>query len=103
MLSRRQRSKPSAVDREEAETIAVQGLGFLGGDPARLARFLALTGLEPVQLRREAQSAWFMAAVLDHLLSDESLLLVFCAETGVDPARVGPARRALSPRESEAY
>jgi hypothetical protein len=76
---------------------------FLSSDNSRMGRFLGLTGLEPDELRRSARSPWFMTAVLDHLMSDESLLLVFCAENGVDPALVAPARRTLAPEGGEAF
>jgi hypothetical protein len=91
------------MTRDEAETIALKGLAFLSGDETRLTRFLGLTGLEPGQLRQEIQSPWFLAAVLDHLLSDESLLLVFCAENEVEPELVAPARRLISPDDGEAF
>ena len=45
-----------AVDRETAETIAVQGLAFLAEDRGRLERFLQSTGLEPSDLRTRAGS-----------------------------------------------
>jgi hypothetical protein len=90
------------LNHDEAESIAVRGLVFLSGDNSRMARFLGLTGLAPDELRRSARSPWFMAAVLDHLMSDESLLLVFCAENDIDPALVAPARRALAPEPDEA-
>jgi hypothetical protein len=90
------RPKPGSLDRDQAEALAIQGLTFLAGDAARLSRFLGLTGLEPGRLREEARSPRFLAAVLDHFLGDESLLLVFCGEHGVDPALVEPARRLMA-------
>jgi hypothetical protein len=83
-------------DRALAEDIAVSALLFLAGDGARLGRFLALTGLGPAELREEARSPRILAAVLDHLLQDESLLLVFASNTGTPPELVGPAHALLA-------
>lgn len=91
--------KPQPLDMEGAETIAFKALAFLAEDMARLGRFLSLTGIGPDELRSLGDSAGLQAAVLDHLLCDESLLLVFAASTGVDPQRIGFAH-ALLARES---
>jgi len=81
---------------DRAESIGVSALLFLAGDTDRLVRFLTLTGLGPAELREKARSPQILAAVLEHLLQDESLLLVFCASDGVPPEDIAPARRVLS-------
>ncbi|WP_293864953.1 DUF3572 domain-containing protein [uncultured Alsobacter sp.] len=80
----------------DAEAIAIDALAFLASDVERLGRFLALTGLSPETIREVAQTRGFMAAVLDHLASDESLLLAFAANQGLDPANVLRARESLA-------
>lgn len=80
---------------EEAETLAINALQFLAGDPARLGRFLALTGLGPSELRANAGERHLLAAVLDHVLRDESLLLVFAADHRIAPERVALAHHSL--------
>lgn len=80
---------------EEAMTLALSALVFLGEDRARLVRFLDLTGLSPDELRQQAQSPDLLAAVLDHLLEDESALLVFTATAGIAPESIAPARDVL--------
>jgi hypothetical protein len=80
---------------ESAESIAAQGLAFLAGEPARLARFLELTGLTPDQVRARVDSPEFLAAVLEHILSDESLLLVFAGNASIPPECVAPALAVL--------
>jgi hypothetical protein len=80
---------------ETAEGIAAQGLAFLAEEPARLVRFLAETGLTPGQIREQAATPEFLAAVLEHLARDESLLLVFAASTSVAPETVAPALAVL--------
>ena len=77
-MAKRQRE----LDQDAAETIAIAALAFLAEDGGRLGRFLALTGVGPETLRMHAHQPDTLAAVLQHLLADESLMLVFCAEAG---------------------
>jgi hypothetical protein len=85
--------KPNA---ENAAALALAGLAFLALDATRLTRFLTLTGIGPDHLRQAAGATDTLLAVLDHLLADESLLLVFAASKGVAPDFVAPARAALA-------
>lgn len=80
---------------EEAEHAAIRALAFIAEDGARLERFLRLTGLSPDGLREAAARPTLLAAVLEYLLGDETLLLTFAANTGTDPAFVARAHRAL--------
>jgi hypothetical protein len=91
--SSRRRGHPT---REEAEGIAIAALAFLADEPARLSRFLRLTGLVPADLAAGAGEPGLQAALLQHLLSDESLLLVFAADSGVDPELIEPACAILA-------
>ncbi len=85
--------KPTA---ESASALALSGLAFLAEDGPRLGRFMALTGIDPDQLREVAGAPETLLAVLDHLLGDESLLLVFTASKGIAPEQVVPAREVLA-------
>ena len=89
----RRRGKPTP---DEAEILAVAALSFLAEEPERLGRFLAITGIEPESLRAAAGTPGFLPGVLDHLIGDESLLLDFAAQQGIDPSEV-PAARAILP------
>ena len=89
------RSKRQPIDRETAETIAVQGLAFLAEEPARIQRFFLVTGLDPSEIRARAGTPELLSAVLEHLAGDESLLLVFAASREVAPESIGLALRAL--------
>jgi hypothetical protein len=80
----------------EAESIAIQALGFLAGDPERLERFLAITGLGPENLRAAAGQPGFFASVLAHVVEDEPLLLAFAADAGIGPERVARAQAVLA-------
>ncbi|WP_439541769.1 DUF3572 family protein [Hyphomicrobium sp.] len=85
--------RPSA---ENAAALALAGLAFLAEDAPRLERFLSLTGIGPEHLREAADATGTLLAVLDHLLADESLLLVFAASKGIPPETVAPARAVLA-------
>jgi hypothetical protein len=93
------------MHRDTAEALAARALAFLAAEPAQLARFLALTGLGPDDIRRQIGSPELLAAVLEHLAHDEPLLLVFAAEAHLPPQDVGRALAVLQegerrPRES---
>ena len=77
---------------EGAEILALQALGWLAGDEARLDRFLALSGLDGATLRAEAGNRDTLRAVMDFLLADEELLLDFC-EVAQIPPKAFPAYR----------
>lgn len=86
---------------DRAESIGVSALLFLAADTQRLANFLTMTGLGPAELRAEMRSPHMLAAVLEHLLQDESSLLVFCASDAIPPEEIAPAHRALAKMAGE--
>lgn len=83
------------MQREQAETLALQALAWLASDPERLGDFMALTGLGPTDLRASAADPQFLAGVLDHLLGDEAALTAFADWAGIPPQDPALARRAL--------
>jgi hypothetical protein len=76
--------------------MAVPALTFIAQDGEQLARFLALSGLEPGNLREAAAEPSFLVGVLDYLSSDEALLLAFAANFQIDPTAIATAQRLLS-------
>jgi hypothetical protein len=80
---------------EAAESMAVQVLSWLAQDGERLARFLALTGIGPAEIRSAAAEPGFLVGVLEYVASDEALLTDFAAEHGHKPQAVDAARYAL--------
>lgn len=80
---------------EEAEIIGLNALGFLASDGERLQRFMDLSGLDVAAIRAGASSPAFLGGILDHLLSDESLLLIFAEEQQMRPERIAQLRRTL--------
>ncbi len=90
------RLKQNRLDIDGASAIALQGLAFLASDDDRVSRFFALTGMAPDDMRASASETHMQAAVLEYLLADESLLLVFAAEVGVRPELIAPAYALLA-------
>lgn len=89
-------AKTPPMTLESAETLALQGLTFLVGDAGRLSRFLTLTGIDPGELSGWDGNHGLQGAVLEHLLADESLLLVFATEIGAGPETIAPAHALLT-------
>lgn len=79
-----------------ASTIALQALTFQLADDGYRQRFLAQCGIEPQHLPDMVHRTDFLAGILDMMLRDESLLLAFCADTGLDPEEVERASLTLS-------
>jgi hypothetical protein len=90
-------AKQPQLTKSGAETIAIEVLSFLATDPMRLDRFLALSGVGLDNLRAAAAEPGFLVAILDHLASDEKLLLAFAATAGQNPEAIAKAREILSP------
>jgi Protein of unknown function (DUF3572) len=86
---------PSSRTREAAETLAIAALAFIAAEPERLEGFLGATGLTVDRLRESASAPDFLGGVLEHMLTDESLLLAFAESAAIDPAAVARARNAL--------
>ncbi|HEX2653378.1 MAG TPA: DUF3572 domain-containing protein [Xanthobacteraceae bacterium] len=93
--------KSNVFSRENAEALAIQALAFIADDPERLDRFLVLSGIGPEQIRTAAAEPGFLAGVLDHLSSDETLIIEFSKQAGIEPEAVEGARRAIVGRDWE--
>jgi hypothetical protein len=87
--------KPSMTI-DEAQAVAIRAVEFLARDDDRLGRFLALTGVGPSDIAAGLSEPAFLAGVLDHVMSDESLLFLFCDHAGLAPDVPAFARRRLS-------
>ena len=88
--------KRGSLTLEAAEALAIGALGYLAAEPETLARFLALTGIEPAGLREMAGEPAFLGGVLDYLLGDEPLLLAYAAHAAVPPQEIAAARTLLA-------
>jgi hypothetical protein len=89
-------ARVNRINRETAEQLAIQALEYLAGEPEQLARLLALSGLEPGNIRAAARDPRFLSGILDYLAADEALLVAFAAHAEVPPERIVTARDALS-------
>jgi Protein of unknown function (DUF3572) len=83
------------MNQSEAETIALNVLNFLAGDETRLQRFMALSGLDPQDLRSSVSEPAFLAGILEYLLQDESLIYMFASAYNTPPGQPAQARRVL--------
>lgn len=90
---------PLQPEAPDAETLALRALTFLATDGERLGRFLSLTGIGPDELRRNAGERAMLAGLLEYLLQDETLLLVFATDVGVPPEAIPAAHRVLAGRQ----
>lgn len=93
--------KPVHKPREVAEIVAIQALSFLAGEPERLGRFLAETGLGPETLRTAASDPNFLVGVLDFILRDEESVKAFAAVSQLHPTNIMAAREVLGDRKWE--
>jgi hypothetical protein len=83
------------MKREPAETLALRALAWLAADDDLLGRFLGASGAAPGDLSSGAADPLFLAAVLDFLLTDDSLVIAFCDAAGYPYPAPMEARGAL--------
>lgn len=88
-------NKVPAPNRKKAEALAIQALSFIAGEPERLGRFLALSGIGPADIRTAAREPGFLAGVMDFVVADERMLKAFAEENGISARDVGAALIAL--------
>ena len=90
--------KPQPLDRDGAEALAAEAMAFLTADSARLSRFLGDSGLDPAALAAALSDGGggVLEAALEHVLSDESLLLVFASEIRRKPEAIMAAHALLA-------
>jgi hypothetical protein len=87
------------LTRFEAENVALGAFSFITSDEDRLGRFLAISGLQPDNIRSAAAAPGFFAAVLDYVASDEPLLIALAKELNTKPEHIMLAHWTLSPSE----
>jgi hypothetical protein len=80
---------------ENAEILALEGLGWLAGQEDGFQRFLDQSGIDATDLRAAAGRPETGLAVLDFLLAHEDLLMGFCEAAGTDPKALHAARYRL--------
>ena len=95
MASGKIRSSKDRARRQAAEALAVAALAFLASEPEHLGGFLAATGVGPDQIRNASRDPNFLSGVLDHFSGNESLLIAFAHQHGIDPTEIERARMTL--------
>lgn len=88
--------RDTALDAQEASTLALMALGWIVSDEARADRLLALTGMDADMLRARLDDRAMLGAVLA-FLSDHEPDLLACAEAlDVQPGDLIAAKERLS-------
>lgn len=82
---------------ETSEEVAVKALTFLSNDAELMGRFLALSGLDPAQLRSVIAEPSFLSGLLEFMMTDDALLLSFVSNHGLSPEDVAKAKQVLDP------
>ncbi|WP_309668382.1 DUF3572 domain-containing protein [Tabrizicola sp.] len=71
------------MQRESAQIVALQVLGWLAADDEMFQSFLGATGAGPSDVAMRAEDAEFHAAILDFLLLNDAWVVSFCDAVGL--------------------
>lgn len=71
------------MNRDAAETLGLQALGWLAGNDDLFPVFLGSTGASVSDVAAGAGRPEFLAAVLDFLLMDDAWIAAFCDAAGL--------------------
>lgn len=77
------------------EGIAFLATSFVAGQEEVLSQFLSFSGANLVDLRSRLQDVDFLGSVLDFILNQEDLLLLFCTQNNLTPQDVWKARSSF--------
>jgi hypothetical protein len=80
---------------DNAETIALQALGWLVGNEELLPVFLGATGASVSDLAKSAKQPTFLGSVLDFLVMDDAWVIAFCDAAGLPYEAPMQARAGL--------
>jgi hypothetical protein len=94
MQSNFKTSKQLAANPQET---AIAVLAWLANEPDLFGRFLALTGVEPAQVRNAIDDPGFLSGMMDFLMNHEPTALAFCQATGTPPEVLNAAWQHFSP------
>ncbi len=83
------------MNRDSAETLALEALAFLIGDADLGPMFLNATGLAPADLAARAGEPTVLVGVLSFLMQDDRWIRDFSEASGRPPADVQRAQHAL--------
>lgn len=83
------------MTQDAAETVALQGLGWIAGQEDLMGVFLGSTGVSESDLKTQVAEPEFLAAVLDFLLMDDAWVQGAAEAASLPPERLMEARAAL--------
>ncbi|MFM9852542.1 MAG: DUF3572 domain-containing protein [Sphingomonadaceae bacterium] len=86
----------SAPETNVHEILALSALAWTLGEPARAERLIALTGLDPGDLRARVGDADVLDAVLGFLEAHEPDLIACAAALGIKPEALVSARMRIN-------
>lgn len=81
---------------QDADIIALQALGWVLQDKDRAERLLALTGLDPRELRSGLEDPAMLASLLGFLANHEPDLIACAEAIGIAPANLAAAANHLN-------
>ncbi|MFT3808421.1 MAG: DUF3572 domain-containing protein [Micropepsaceae bacterium] len=84
-----------ALPKRNAETIALEALGFIAADDAELGRFLGISGLSIDDLRASAGSSRTLLAVMEYVMGHEPTARAFAESQGYRPEDLANAAYRL--------
>lgn len=91
------------MDRPAAEAVGIEALAYLASDAHELEQFMAITGVTPLTLRDAATQPHFLSGVLDHIMSNEPLLLACASNLGRPPEEIALAAQILAGPDGQAF
>lgn len=65
-------------EQEQAETVAIQALGWMAGNDEVLGQFMSASGASIDDLRAGAGDPAFLGALLDFLMLEDAWVIAFC-------------------------
>lgn len=85
-----------AAEETSAQTLALQLVGWILSDVARVERMFSITGLDPDSLRASLADGASLGAIMDFVINHEPDLLACADALGVRPATLVAAREKLA-------
>ena len=83
------------MQQDQAESIAIQALGWLASDGGLLGMFMSASGADINDLKKIAGDPVFLGSVLDFILIDDSHVTGFCDAANLPYDAPMRARQAL--------
>jgi hypothetical protein len=82
-------------EQEQAETVAIQALGWMAGNDEVLGQFMGASGASIDDLRAGAGDPAFLGALLDFLMLEDAWIIAFCDAANLPYEAPMRARAAL--------